>query len=516
MTAVLDRPRAAEEPVTPDLGRWVVPFAAVAVVILRLPFLGHPASPDEAGFLVVGSQWHSGGTSLYGNYWVDRPPLLIGIFQLASMLGGLPALRILGCLAAALTVLGSAKAAGSIAGRRAAGWTAVVAAALLATPTLGTIAVNGELLASPFLAWSIAATVAALRAAGARRGGLLAIGAGASAMAAVLIKQNLADAFVFGLVTVALAWHWGEITRRRGARILLGAIGGVVVTAGVVALMTSLHGTSLRGVFEATYPFRIEAGRVMAAGGRQHAVPRLLGLLVAGAISGLAILMVASAWGAATRRLRGAVSWGLIAAIVFAAASVAIGANYWRHYLIELVVPIAIVIGVLVARNQPHLRPIVVTVAVVSAASWAIWLGFSGSPIGEPLGRTIAASAAPTDTIVVAYGHADVVESSGLSSPYRYLWSLPVKTLDPRLQELDRVLSGPHAPTWFVTWNRVRSWGLDSATVQAVVRRDYRPVDRICGHTVYLRKGATRPELRAPTVCPASTSTDKLTKDNLP
>ncbi|MGZ5407108.1 MAG: hypothetical protein ACXWX1_05075, partial [Aeromicrobium sp.] len=97
-----------------------------------------------------------------------------------------------------------------------------------------------------------------------------------------------------------------------------------------------------------------------------------------------------------------------------------------------------------------------------------------------------------------------------------YLWSLPVKTLDPRLQELDRVLSGPHAPTWFVTWNRVRSWGLDSATVQAVVRRDYRPVDRICGHTVYLRKGATRPELRAPTVCPASTSTDKLTKDNLP
>lgn len=515
MTAVLDRPRAAEQPVTLDLGRWVVPFAAVAVVVLRLLFLGHPASPDEAGFLVVGSQWHSGGTSLYGNYWVDRPPLLIGIYQLASMLGGLPALRILGCLAAALTVLGSATAAGSIAGRRAAGWTAVVAAALLATPTLGTIAVNGELLASPFLAWSIAATVAALRA-GTRRGGLLAIGAGASAMAAVLIKQNLADAFVFGLVTVVLAWHWGEITRRRGARILLGAIGGATVTAGVVALMTSLHGTSLRGVFEATYPFRIEAGRVMAAGGRQHATSRLMGLLVACAISGMAILIVAGAWGAAARRLRGAVSWGLIATIVFAAVSVAIGANYWRHYLIELVVPIAIVIGVLVARNQPLLRPIVVTVAVVSAASWAIWLGFSGSPTGSPLGRTIAASAAPSDTIVVAYGHADVVESSGLSSPYRYLWSLPVKTLDPRLQELDRVLSGSQAPTWFVTWNRVHSWGLDSATVEAVVRRDYRPIDRICGHTVYLRKGVTRPALRTPTVCPATTSTDKHTKDNLP
>lgn len=36
--------------------------------------------------MVVG-QW-SPGTSLYGNYWVDRPPLLIGLFQLAYLGGG--------------------------------------------------------------------------------------------------------------------------------------------------------------------------------------------------------------------------------------------------------------------------------------------------------------------------------------------------------------------------------------------------------------------------------------------
>ena len=64
-------------------------------------------SPDEAGFLSVGAQWQPGGTSLYGDYWVDRPPLLITIFRLAAELGGLVPLRLVGCLATLLAVLGS-------------------------------------------------------------------------------------------------------------------------------------------------------------------------------------------------------------------------------------------------------------------------------------------------------------------------------------------------------------------------------------------------------------------------
>ena len=59
----------------------VVPIAVGAVALSRLLFLARPATPDEGGFLMVASQWHVGGTSLYGDYWVDRPPLLIGIFR---------------------------------------------------------------------------------------------------------------------------------------------------------------------------------------------------------------------------------------------------------------------------------------------------------------------------------------------------------------------------------------------------------------------------------------------------
>ena len=69
------------------------------------------SQPDEAGFLLVGQQWQPGGTSLYGSYWVDRPPLLVTIFRVASDLGGAVPLRLMGCLATVLiVVLGCAHA----------------------------------------------------------------------------------------------------------------------------------------------------------------------------------------------------------------------------------------------------------------------------------------------------------------------------------------------------------------------------------------------------------------------
>ena len=52
-----------------------------------------PVSPDEAGFLMKAAQWAE-GTSLYGNFWVDRPPLLIMLFQLAHLAGGPIGLRL--------------------------------------------------------------------------------------------------------------------------------------------------------------------------------------------------------------------------------------------------------------------------------------------------------------------------------------------------------------------------------------------------------------------------------------
>jgi len=65
-------------PITAHLAWWLAAVAALA----WLPFVAKPVSPDEGGFLLVAAQWQP-GRSLYGHYWVDRPPMLITVFDLA-------------------------------------------------------------------------------------------------------------------------------------------------------------------------------------------------------------------------------------------------------------------------------------------------------------------------------------------------------------------------------------------------------------------------------------------------
>ncbi len=187
------------------LGRpvWLV---AVLASLLRVPYMHAPMSPDEGGFLVVAQHWHSGGGSLYGPYWVDRPPLLIALFRLADLLGGFTALRVIGCVAVAVAVVGVGLAAAAGApdvrvARRASVWASIVAAALLVTPTGGAVMVNGELLATPFIAFGIAFTIRAVRGhqgwIGPRVSAVL---AGVCAVAAAMVKQNMIDVVVFAAV----------------------------------------------------------------------------------------------------------------------------------------------------------------------------------------------------------------------------------------------------------------------------------------------------------------------------
>jgi hypothetical protein len=107
--------------------RRAVPLIAAASVMMRLPGLGHALRPDEAGFLAVAQQWHAGGSSLYGSYWVDRPPLLISIFGVAAQLGGSVPPRLIGCVAVACVVVGVAHVARWMARDRAAAWWARLA-----------------------------------------------------------------------------------------------------------------------------------------------------------------------------------------------------------------------------------------------------------------------------------------------------------------------------------------------------------------------------------------------------
>jgi hypothetical protein len=504
-SAVVAKPYETHRRV-PVLPGWTVMAAATVAVVSRLPFLGRAPSPDEAGYLLVGAQWDGAGRSLYGSYWVDRPPLLVTIFRAASLLGGLPALRLIGCAAVLMIVLGSAHAAALLGGRSAGRWAAVAAAALCTSPLMGGYRVNGEMLAAPFVLGGMIAVIRAMRAPARGAAGRHALAAGAMAMCALLIKQNFADVAVFGAVPLTVSWVRGDITRRRFtslmSRAALGAAAVLVVTAG----WTVLHGTSLTAVLDAMYPFRVRAGQVLAADGSRHATARLHGLVSAAVTSGLAALVALALLDVATRRRRSALSWALFTLLVFAGASVLVGGSYWHHYLMGLVAPVAVTAGVLAGRRVLFVRPAIAYVAAAAAVSWCLCLGAAQGSVGQAVGTSIGAVSRPGDTIVNLYGRADIVETSGLPSPYPQLWSLPAKTLDPRLTALDAVLTGPTAPTWIVTGPSVRSWGLQTTATAGVIARDYRKVGTICGRTIYLHDGISRTPPDAGTSCHGTTS----------
>jgi len=516
VTTTLERriPRAARS--RSPLPSWTVTAAATIAVIGRLPFIGRAPSPDEAGYLLVGGHWNGSGSSLYASYWVDRPPLLVTVFKFASSLGGVHALRLFGCLAALAVVVGAARVTRLLAGEEASLWTAVIAAALCLSPLLGVYAVNGELLAAPFVVGGVGAVVRAIQAPERRRAMVFAAVAGVMAVCAALVKQNFVDVAVFAAVVLAISSIRREVPTRRRIDLSVAFLAGTAATLALFAAWTAAHGTSLGGVFYAMYPFRVRAGNVIAAAGADHASARLYGLIGVATTSGLLLLALAVIGDAALRRHRGTASWSVVGLLVFAAASVLLGGSYWHHYLIGLIVPLSIAAGLL-AVSRPRVVGSIVAFTVASTA--IAWVGAltldQGSP-GQSIGTSIAAASQAGDTIVSLYGHADVVQTSGLSSPYEHLWSLPVKTLDPRLTELDSVLSGPDAPIWLVTGPSVRSWGLSTQHVSATIARDYREVQTICDRSVYLRSNIQRAVPKTAPSCDGTTTAFTSIKDLLP
>jgi len=482
----------------------VVLACAVLAVGVRLVAVARPLGPDEAGYLAVGRQWGSAGTSLYGDYWVDRPPLLVGLFRLAALAGGTVPLRLLGCLAVVVSILAVARAAGSAGGPPAARVAAIVAGALLVTPMTGALEVDGELLAAPFIAVSLAAALEALAVVPRRRAVTASVLCGASAVAAALVKQNMVDGLVM-VLALAVGLRAGGHRRfaRPVRRLVAGTVVGGLLTAGLVAAWTAAHGTSVPQVLWAMYPFRLEASRAIAAHPSAGALGRIQGLVANAAGSGLVVLAGTAAvlvtrrgpsWRPASGDPTGppprVVTAALLVVAGYGAVSIAMGGNSWLHYLLEPVAPLAVALAVAAASLPRTTRAVAGLVAVSAALALVGGLQPHGDG-ADRLGAEIGAVSRPGDSIVTGFGHAQVTSVSGLPSPYPYLWSLPAHVLDPHLRLLDRVLAGRRAPTWFVLYSSPgpRSW---TARTQHELDLRYHEVDDVSGHLVYLRDGLHR------------------------
>jgi hypothetical protein len=438
--------------------------------LCAVPYAGRALSPDEGGLLLLAGQW-SPGSSLYGDYFVDRPPGLIALAALADAAGGGWALRALGILAVVLTVLLSGLL-GRVAGASPV-LCALTAALLTVTPLFGGTVVNGELLGLPFLVGGCAAVIAASRA---DRWPPWALLAGVLGACGALVKQSLLDVFVLAVVLLVARRRFGAL----GA-VVAGALATVAFAVGASAL----RGTAPDELWEAVVVFRREAAAVIAASATGSTTTRLGGMLLALLATGSPLLAIALA-----RRARGSwLLWPALAVLAWELFVVLGGGSYWLHYLMGLVPGLVLLTAAATQRDARPGRLLRAAYVVVGVSTAVALVVVAVRPIPRPEQPAIAwldDHVQSGDTAVVAFGGPNILQATGMRSPYPDLWSLPVRVHDPDLVDLSALLAGDDRPTWVVVAGAsLGSWGIDASVADGILDDHYDLQATRGGWTIY-------------------------------
>lgn len=475
----------------------VVWLAAAAAFVARFPGLLWPLRPDEAGFLLVARAWDPAPDSLYGHYFVDRPPPVIWLVRATDALGGPYAHRLVGALACSLLVLVAAAAAGEMvrragivdpaAVRRLTGWVAVATAALVANAQIDPVAAKGEVFGIPLVMGSCWLALRAVR----RVWAPDAFWAGLLAMLAVGFKQSIVGGLVFGavlLVGSAVARH---LSWRAALRCAAAAVAGAAVPVAVVIAWSLAAGVRLQTLWYTSVSFRSDANRVIATQSAEGAAGRVWFLVYVFVGTGMLLVLVCL-----LARVRGLVRHDAVPVVAVLAmvgtdlVGVAVSGSYWLPYLFVLVPGLSLALAALLAhdhlrlsrrRVSPAAVAFVVGSCVISLVGWTgAWIN-GRVPVEVRTGEAIAAAGRPGDRVLVYGGRADIQWASRAGSPYPHLWSLPMRTLDPGLDDLKSVLTGSNPPTWFVEASYINTWSeLGTRPIESSLIRKYQFVRTAC------------------------------------
>jgi hypothetical protein len=464
--------------------RRVLAGALVVTLALRAPYLTAPLGIDEGGVALIAKAWGSGHGSIYGAYWLDRPPLLVAVYKLAVVAGPI-GIRGLGAVAALALVVVCTNLARLVAGEAAARRTALLAAVVASSAALGAVFTPAELLAAVPAAGSVTCLVAAHRG----RGWGWMAAAGLLAVSAALVKQSFLDAGLAGATfLVAGAVDNRRLALRRAAAYAAGAL----VPVAAVALWLLVAHLRPADLVYALAGFRVAALHTLAGSSRPPTV-RVQELLTPALGSGIVVLLVAGLGGLWRLRAERVLVATLGAWLAGGAVGVLAGGSYWHHYLIQLAAPACVLGGV--AAAGPRGR--VPTVAFAAVAT-ALTLSAAGPMRADEGQRAALATAAyirahasPGDTQWVMYARANVAYYTGLPSPYPYGWSLMVRAVPGARARLAALLSSPRRPTWIVGWQPPNTWHLDPhGALARAIAHHYRLVAHVRGHAIYRRRGS--------------------------
>jgi Dolichyl-phosphate-mannose-protein mannosyltransferase len=471
--------------------RLVLAAALLLCLGLRLPYMNFPLGTDEGGVAFIAKAWGTGGHgSLYGAYWLDRPPLLVALYKLAVP-GGAVGIRVLGALAALALVAATTVLARAVAGHHAARVAALLSAGLAGSIALTAVFTPAELLAAAPACASVVCLVAAHRRGQAR----WLVGAGLLAVTAALIKQSFLDAgFAGAIFLIATSLRDRRPRLRWAGAYTAGVLIGLVPVA---AWLYAAH-VSPGSLVYAVIGFRVDALHALAASTLPLHV-RVKSLIVPGELSGLFVVLVVALRGIWTLRGDGVLAVTLVAWLAAGAVGVLGGGSYWPHYLIQLLAPASLLAGAALAGLHRRVR----TAAVVSFVAIAVIGTVGAAPIVRAarqrggvvdVASYVRTHARPGDTQYVMYAKANAGYYTGLQSPYPYAWSLLVRAHPGAMPRLLHLLRSPRRPTWIVGWQKPNRWQLDPRhAVAHALHTRYRVVAHVHGHPIYHRTSSPTP-----------------------
>jgi hypothetical protein len=483
--------------------RFVIGAVAICLV-LYVPALLVPLLPDEAGYWLVARSWNPQPDSMFGFYWADRTPVLIWMFQAADLLGGPFVPRAFIAALGVLMVVAAFRATRLLAGPDAARWATATAVILLSNPAWLAWTAKSESFGVPLVMVSCWLTLEAVHHRPGRAQLALATGAGTAGMLAVGMKQNLAGGLVFAAVLLAASLLRRDLQPRLTAMIAGAGLAGAMLPVVGLLVWAEINGVRATTMWETIYGFRTDAFDVITRGHTSAPLSRVrdLGLLFVGSGLGVLIMLFLVSLRRALT-VRPAVTAAVVAMLAVDVAGIVLGGSYWTPYLVALVPATVLSVAlVLVSGSLVLVLKASVVFAAVASALLLTYFGFthvtgrSESPHATYTGRAVGEVAQPDDTIVVLYGVPEVVRASGLDSPYPYLWSLPVRTLDPELALLRATVQGDDAPVWVVQKRGLNSWGLDERRqLRDLLRSNYVVSGRVCGSRVWRLETAQRADL---------------------
>jgi len=501
---------------------WLL-LAASLGLALRVPFLGLPMISDEGGYAYVASRWLAGERRLYHDLWVSRPQgIFVAYGLIFETLGtDVVALRLGAWVAAAATLPVVWRFAAAWGGRRVAIVAVLLFAVLSGSPAIEGFTANAEVfmaLPAAGAAWLL------LRAEreGWRRWPLL--GAGGCVGVATLLKPSGVVMLGVGLAVVWLLAPAGRVAARRAGWLLAGF---------AAALAPALvHGWWLgwnEFVFAAaTYRLTLQSG---ATAGLRHQLVSIAMLLVRCwpllALTALAIV-VDRGWlprptilrsglrrhladagrlgfvarsGLQSGLLRGRIAPGTLLLrlwLLGAVAGVAVGGDWWPHYLIQVAAPFAIWLARLLVGAWPRLTAAqqggLATLAIVALlspygvvargsaddVSVAIF-GQANYPSQDEVATYLRQHAPAEATIFVGYDNPAIYYLADRPAAYRYLYDAELKAIPGSYGALLDLIGGPDRPRYVVGTRERAPYPDNGKAFWAAVLRHYHMVDRVHG-----------------------------------